>query len=240
MNKFFFVGFLVCVGSLFAAESSFKRPLVSLTFDDGWQSQYDNAVPVLQEYGFPATFYIYTQVIGLPGQFSKEEIQSLKAKGHEIGAHSVTHPHLSRLDEAAVEKEVSESKKTLELITGGPVNNFAAPYGDVNAMVIKVIGKYFKSNRSVVAGYNTPANLDKYKIRSFAMTPTVTEKMVDLWLDKAVQDKAWIVFTYHQDNVQGGSVSTRPEMFKSQMEAIKKRNLTVLTVEQALNEVLSQ
>src|ERR1700692_1377624 len=82
-----------------------KPALVSLTFDDGLRCQFEQAVPILDQYGFPATFFLvantdptHTDGCAHPNwsktDWSERDIQFLKnmiQRGHEIGAHSVHH-----------------------------------------------------------------------------------------------------------------------------------------------------
>lgn len=104
------------------------RPVV-LTFDDGRADQYANAVPLLKEYGFVATFYVFTNAIGRPGYLTWPQIEELSAEGHEIGSHAVYHPYLTKLDDAALKEELERSKAVLEDGLGGPVRTFAYPFG---------------------------------------------------------------------------------------------------------------
>src|ERR1700719_4406968 len=106
-----------------------NKALVSLTFDDGLRSQFERAVPVLDRYGFPATFFLVanTDSIFTEGwaeehgsawhkiDWSKEDIGLLKAiidRGHEIGAHTITHKRQSIA--ANPEFEAVESKRLIE------------------------------------------------------------------------------------------------------------------------------
>lgn len=82
-----------------------KPALISLTFDDGLRCQFEQAVPILDQHGFPATFFLLanTDPIHIDGashpdwrktDWSEKDIQFLKGmvqRGHEIGAHSVHH-----------------------------------------------------------------------------------------------------------------------------------------------------
>src|SRR5437588_13066645 len=84
-----------------------KPALVSLTFDDGLRCQFEQAVPILDQYGFSATFFlvantdpIHTDGVTHPDwrktDWSEKDIQLLNGmvqRGHEIGAHSVHHRH---------------------------------------------------------------------------------------------------------------------------------------------------
>lgn len=62
------------------------------------------------------------------------EVNALVAAEHEVGSHTVTHPVLSALSPADVEKELVRSKRTIEDRTGRPVTALAYPYGRVEAV----------------------------------------------------------------------------------------------------------
>jgi peptidoglycan/xylan/chitin deacetylase (PgdA/CDA1 family) len=118
---------------------SFGRPLprkpVAVTVDDGWTSNIDIMLPVLRKHGIKASFFvttsadswIYYKFKGLDGPLSREQVALLHAEGHEIGSHSVTHPHLIELDDYAVRREFADSKQWLEEATGRPCPDLSIP-----------------------------------------------------------------------------------------------------------------
>jgi peptidoglycan/xylan/chitin deacetylase (PgdA/CDA1 family) len=75
------------------AQSSTKY--VSILFDDGLQDQFDQALPVLLQYGFKASFGIITADIGGDSRMGQSQLQQLAAQGMDIGSHSKTHPDLT-------------------------------------------------------------------------------------------------------------------------------------------------
>lgn len=114
--------------------------LVSLTFDDGLRCQFEQAVPILNNYGFPATFFLTANtdsihVDGYPHpdwrktNWSENDIQFLKdmvERGHEIGAHSVHHrqPFLDNNPKF----EAEESKQWIESRLGIEVTSYCYPF----------------------------------------------------------------------------------------------------------------
>ncbi len=113
------------------------KPAV-LTFDDGRETQYQNAFPLLKKYGVRATFYVFTNAIDRPGYLTSAQIKEMSAAGQLFGSHSVFHPRLDKMtDEAAVKKELEKSKNALEGITGLKVRNFAHPFGLYSDLVLK-------------------------------------------------------------------------------------------------------
>jgi peptidoglycan/xylan/chitin deacetylase (PgdA/CDA1 family) len=120
----------------------------AVTFDDGFVSVVENALPELESRNIPATFFVPTGSLGGPPAWikrqpshkptervlSEEELKSLK--DHPlltIGSHSVSHPNLTRLDQARTTSELSDSKARLETVLGRAVTLFSFPHGAHNA-----------------------------------------------------------------------------------------------------------
>jgi len=101
----------------------------TLTFDDGHESDYSQAFPVLQELGLRATFFVVPTLVDTPGYVTWSQLREMVAGGMEVGSHSLTHPFLDRLDTAALEREFGESKTIIEQRLGAPVRAASLPRG---------------------------------------------------------------------------------------------------------------
>jgi peptidoglycan/xylan/chitin deacetylase (PgdA/CDA1 family) len=109
------------------------RRRVVLTFDDGFRDFFTTAFPILEKFGFKATVFLTSGLIGkafVTGRecLNREEIQELVARGIEFGSHTVNHPQLKTLSKDKIIDELAYSKKTIEDITGSEVNLFSYPY----------------------------------------------------------------------------------------------------------------
>ncbi len=107
-----------------------------ITFDDGWRNQYSNAFPVLKEYNFPATFFIVIEQTGGNLFVSWSEIIEMVNSGMEIGSHTLTHPNLTTISGARLQRELEESKLILESKLGKDILSFSYPYGAFDARVL--------------------------------------------------------------------------------------------------------
>ena len=119
------------------------RPLpagaVVLTFDDGWKDQYEEALPILKQYGFTATFFIYTRAIDNgPAFMTWAAVRDLQHAGMTIGAHSRTHPELTRPGVSLVD-EIDGARSDLAHQTGVTPDLFAYPYGSWNTHVAAAV-----------------------------------------------------------------------------------------------------
>jgi len=111
----------------------------ALSFDDGMQDNHAAALPLLQELGVPATFYIATGLVGAPNPWLSPasgarmmnalELRELAAAGMELGAHTVNHPDLAGLPYDACVDEIGRSRDQLEELTGVRATTFAYPFG---------------------------------------------------------------------------------------------------------------
>ena len=96
---------------------------VSIALDDGRQSQYDYALPLLEAKGMHATFYVISGDVGTSGYLTVSELQNLQGNGNEIGSHSVTHPNFLSISDVQIQQECSVSKQVLQSY-GLTINNF--------------------------------------------------------------------------------------------------------------------
>jgi peptidoglycan/xylan/chitin deacetylase (PgdA/CDA1 family) len=104
-----------------------RKPIV-LSFDDGYLSHYTHAKPVLRKLGWPGVLYLEIKSIG-PGGLTEHQIRSLMNAGWEVDSHTITHPDLTTLDDAALRRELVDSRNDLRKRFGVKVNFFAYPAG---------------------------------------------------------------------------------------------------------------
>jgi len=135
--------------------NSYKRA-ISITFDDGWDSDYKIAFPVLKEYGFKATFFITTDWINKKGYVQEKWLKEMSQSGMEIGSHTLSHRYLTRLSEDKVYKEFYDSRCKLEDILGKEVTAVSIPGGEYNGKIIKLA---YKAGYKIIATSKPGINL---------------------------------------------------------------------------------
>jgi peptidoglycan/xylan/chitin deacetylase (PgdA/CDA1 family) len=113
------------------------RPVV-ITFDDGYRDVYQNALPVMQHYGFVGSLFVIVDQIGVGGYLNTRQIAELVEQGWELGSHSQTHPNL-RKPGVSLEKEIAGSRDTLEALLDLPVRSFSYPYGSATAAIVQAV-----------------------------------------------------------------------------------------------------
>src|SRR3954469_10215377 len=83
-----------------------NKKVVILNFDDAFESQYANAKPILDKYGYKATYYVVCNYIGNSGRLTWEDITALSNEGHDIGSHTMNHADLSKTSKKETEFEI--------------------------------------------------------------------------------------------------------------------------------------
>jgi len=112
---------------------------VTITFDDGCETDLLCGAPILKEAGSGATFYVTVGWVGKPGFLSPAQLRELCDLGFEIGCHSSTHPYLTDIDDGQLREETAGAKNQLEQITGRAVNHFSCPGGRWDARVLQAV-----------------------------------------------------------------------------------------------------
>lgn len=139
---------------------AFSKP-VMLTFDDGYRDNYEILFPLLKEFNMKATIFVITDTVWSSNYISQEQIREMSDSGFvSIQSHTVSHASLPSLGGAALNKELSESKRILEELTGRPVIAHAYPCGDNNGNVRAAASQYYDyavttNSGKFVCGSNT-------------------------------------------------------------------------------------
>jgi peptidoglycan/xylan/chitin deacetylase (PgdA/CDA1 family) len=126
--------------------SNIGNKLVIINFDDSYADQIIYAKPILDKYGFKATFF---HICGRISDTGWEELVELRNDGMDIQAHTMTHPNLNELSPTMLDTEIHRSKECF-LYNGFNTTVFAFPYGNGwnNKTVINMVAKYYDLART--------------------------------------------------------------------------------------------
>lgn len=116
-----------------------EKPVV-ISFDDGVTDQFTNGLPILEKYGYTATFFIKLNNVGRgKGGLTYDQIKELIASDMTIGSHSVNHDNMALMDLKTLDYELRESKKILEENLGIKIKYFSFPGGAYTQTTIKEV-----------------------------------------------------------------------------------------------------
>ncbi len=123
------------------------RRWFAITFDDGYQNVFDNALPLCRRLGFRASVYPVISRIGTTGSWPQEgsrrrrfmgweELRALCSAGWRVGSHGMEHRSLPSLEERRLAWELRRSRSVLEEELGEAATAISYPYGHVNDTVV--------------------------------------------------------------------------------------------------------
>jgi peptidoglycan/xylan/chitin deacetylase (PgdA/CDA1 family) len=179
--------------------------LVSLTFDDGLRCQFERAVPILDRYRFPATFFLVanTDPIHTDGMehadwrkinWTDDDIRLLKGmiqRGHEIGAHSMTHRRPELDDDPKFEAEAS--KAWIETRLGAEIPSYCYPFYHVTEPIKRAVvdAGYEQARGGHEAAFYSPSeSVDWFQVDCRQITQ-------DDEVAKWVRPGNWHVLVFH-------------------------------------------
>ena len=208
----------------------FSQGFISLNFDDGWLTTYQNALPILNKVGLKSTQYIITSGFNNPTIYvSRSQVLKMQADGHEIGGHTINHFHLNQLSDGRKKNEITGSKN--DLISAGVTNlsTFDYAHGEYNDFVITALkNSGFSGARTVERGFNTK-NTDPFLLKAQAIDKNTTIEQVVVLIDEAMREKKWVILVFHQIDGSGKQYSATPEMLSQITDYLVRANVPVKT-----------
>ena len=195
------------------AEALPPNPVI-ITFDDGYESFYTQALPLLLELGLKAVVFIPTAFAGHENDWDvqwgnhryrhmdKAHIVECHRRGMEIGSHMVHHLYPGFLDDRRLEYELIASKEQLSRWTGDTVISLSYPFGKYNARVVSAASQHYRyavgqSAAVLVNGRPSPLFLPRvnvYRMDSSHQLIKKTERAAEgifSLRDRLIQKGAW-------------------------------------------------
>jgi len=232
-----------------------KRAAVSLTFDDARFSQIDQGLPILDEYGVKATFYVSIR----PLEERLSDWKKAVTNGHEIGNHSLTHPCSGNFPfarERALENytldkmryELRESSNIIERLLDVRPVSFAYPCGQKFVgrgrnlkSYVPLIAEEFLAGRGWMDEWaNDPAFCDMAQLMGVELDGMDFEQVKQLF-DRTLTNGGWLIFCGH-DIGEGGRQTTRSSTLKALCEYAQDpaNGLWLDTVQAVASYILKQ
>lgn len=186
------------------SQACLPQAMVTFSFDDGYESVYQNAYPVLQRYGYVGTIFAIPAAIGQDKYLTWPQLEELYKSGWEIASHGLTHRDLTQLNDQEIEDELIGSKEILQA-HGFYVISFASPYDQCDERTISLIRKHYLVHRSSIMGLNPiplPDDESRYYLKAIE-TDNISLDQIKSWIIKAKEEKKWIILIFHRIGESG-------------------------------------
>jgi peptidoglycan/xylan/chitin deacetylase (PgdA/CDA1 family) len=205
--------------------------VVSLTFDDAFGDQVP-AAAALEKHGMRGTFFLNTWRLQKTAAENMTPAQAidLQARGHEIGGHTLNHPHLTTLTPDQQHVEICNDRANL-MSLGLDVQSFAYPFGDWNASVRQAVADCRYNSARAVSGVTgqvaaeTLAPRDPFVLRaptSVRLTDTVAD--IEGWVSRAEAQGGWLLLTFHRICDGCAPNAIRPDDFDALLAWLERRS----------------
>jgi peptidoglycan/xylan/chitin deacetylase (PgdA/CDA1 family) len=183
------------------------RPIISFTFDDFPKSAL-NGADVIEKHGGRAGFYACSSFMGqrspvMGEMFDAATLVELRARGHEVGAHSHSHLDCARTRLEQVERDIGENLVALaEAGHHETVSAFAFPYGETTYAAKRWVGDVFATGRGVLPGFNL-GETDRSQLRAVELGASDGHRRRAMaMLQACLRRKAWLFFFTHDVGAQ--------------------------------------
>lgn len=209
--------------------------VVCIVFDDGWQNQFDTAIPTLNYYGFKAIFGIITSYANRSNSnyVNWSEIITLAKNGMDIESHTYSHLNLNQQDDASIIYQLTQSKK--DLLDHG-VNSSILIYpeggGAGNSTVESLVQQYYLVARGITdAQLDLSSPFDRFDLPAYTMSHTTTVSQFEKIVNNAGNSTIVILY-YHKISDENVDTATSPQIFSTEMQYLHDNNFDVMTLSQ--------
>jgi peptidoglycan/xylan/chitin deacetylase (PgdA/CDA1 family) len=224
------------------------KPLVAITFDDGYQSVLDIAIPELSKRDMTATNYILLDYPGYENlMMEHSEITKFTKAGWEVGSHSINHANMTTLSDSELASQLENSKSELESFIGRKVVSFSSPYGAFDDNTVDHISGHYDNHVNAWSperGMNTVGSFDPYNIHRIDYSNTSVEEICDTVNNMTVDD--FYVVIFHNISTEKNrprefwGYDITPQDLISTLDCIDKADVQSVTISEGVNIMMDR
>ena len=218
-----------------------KEPVVSFTFDDIPRSAVTNGESILKKYNYSGTYYISAEFMRQNG-FDFEGVdsrimQQIVEGGGELACHTYSHLHFFTSSRGQIISDLERNQQFVErIVLGYKLENFSYPFGEQTSIARAVIGKRFKSGRSIYRGINND-KVDLNCLKSVRLYESTGQEELISIIDTAIRKNGWIIFYTHDVAPNPSREGCSPGHFEAIVRYCFEKKLKVLPVNRVLEMI---
>ncbi|OGG09780.1 hypothetical protein A2154_01630 [Candidatus Gottesmanbacteria bacterium RBG_16_43_7] len=200
---------------------------VTFWFDDAWESQMTQGLPILTEKKFPAALAVPTRAVGTHNYMSWADIRYLNSIGWEITAHSRSHQcHVSEFTDEDIIGETYGSK--IDLLKQGLFTDiYVTPCSSQTDQTLAFIKKFFLTLRTGVGGINPVPVENAYQVYAFGLKNNTSLLEIRDWIRQTQKRKGWLILMFHQIDNSQTEYAVTPDFLRSIVDEVAASGLTV-------------
>jgi peptidoglycan/xylan/chitin deacetylase (PgdA/CDA1 family) len=213
------------------------KPKAIITFDDGWESVYTKAYPVLTSNNQKATVFVITGSVGHGKDYMNlSELATLYNSGWDVSSHSVNHTDMTKIPEQKMRTEINGSYDWL--VNHGftaSAKFFAYPYGSYNNRTIMALKeKGYALSKTLKDGemsdsFNIYQGDSIYELKTIEIKNTTTDEQIRGYIDAAINTNSTIIFTIHRivDSGAGNKTEISLSTFEKMSNYLRSKQVQI-------------
>lgn len=230
-----FPGAAVLAGAIFFTLAEDTKPMVAITFDDGRDSTYTRALPIMSERNMVGTTYITIGFLDQSGHVTKDQLKEFVTAEWEIGAHGIDHSDFIMNTPEQLFSNLIDPVRILAGISNQEIFSVASPYGSYNDPVVTEIEKVYFNHVTAVNGWgedeglNTIENFDPYRIKRIDITEEISAEQVCSRVSSLSDDSLYVIL-FHNITDEPGKYNTSVNTFEAIVNCISESDVNVVRV----------
>ena len=226
------------------AETYFPKsgPVISLTFDDGWKSIHEFALPVMNERNFKGTAYITTEFIASDSNYvTEEDILEYADSGWEIGAHTLRHENMTEISESDLLDNMILPKERLELLINNPVKSFSTPFGAYDDTVLEYTSAIYENHVNAWSDANGLNTFENFDVNMIHRLDTENSSVANICSAvKSLEGDVMYVLIFHKISELGEPYSVSVQEFEEILDCIEDSKNDVVSVSEGIEIMLER
>lgn len=215
-------------------QSPFPESCLSLTFDDGYKSDYSIVHPLLKEKQYNATFFFTVDHYKKKANsvyMTQSEAQALAESSYEIGSHTITHPNLKKIDNQQLISELKDSKTILEKDFDTKIVSLAFPYAKYSKAILETSKRYYDIVRSFYP--------KSFYIKTYTPITHTTPQIVCGLVEQAKDDNLWLILVFHEIKDSPDFWSITEDKFIKILDCIEEIDMPVHSLQECRNRLFT-
>ncbi|OGG05060.1 hypothetical protein A2Z33_07310 [Candidatus Gottesmanbacteria bacterium RBG_16_52_11] len=214
-----------------------RRGIVTIWFDDAWQTQYTISLPIMESFGFRGALAVPTLAINNENYMSWAQVRRMQFKGWEIASHTRNHIcESAKFDEKTVDYELNGSYEDLRR-QGIRADFFVSPCGIELPGIREIAKQHYLGLRTVEPGFTDLPPKDVYFINGFTLTNESTVGDIRTLLSETKASLKWLNIIFHSIDESGSKYSVTPDTFSAMLEEVRNSGLPVLVPSEVLSRI---
>ena len=215
------------------------QPIISISFDDFPKSVMENALPLLDKYGWKASFYVASGLVNTTNHlglhFNQNDLARLQQGGHEIGCHTYNHLNITEISTSRLTDELkanARAAKNLGITT--PLRAFAYPFGETSISRKAKLSHEFSSLRGIMRGVHY-GKVDLNQIKSVPIYTGPDMAQTHRFIKNLTRKPGWLTLFTHDVRENPSEWGCTPQDFEKTLALIHESGAKVMPIQKTVD-----